>query len=188
MDRRLLLSSERTMPPDVDPSPVIATPSPEPSKLIYPLPRPPLASYRTGGRHFGATRSGGRRKHAACDLLAPVGTPVRAIADGQVIQPSYYFYSGTNAIEVVHPGVGVVRYGEMSTKKVSALRAGDRVRAGDVVGYVGLLDYGASMLHFELYSGKASGALTNGSSPFNRRSDLLNPSDLIDKLYRLTFG
>jgi murein DD-endopeptidase MepM/ murein hydrolase activator NlpD len=188
MDRRLLLSWERTMPPDVDPSPVIATPSPEPSKLIYPLPRPPVASYRTGGRHFGATRSGGRRKHAACDLLAPVNTPVRAIADGRVIRASYYFYENTNAIEVHHPGIGVVRYGELSMKKIVPLRAGDRVAVGDLVGYVGLLSYGASMLHFELYSGKASGDLTNGSSPFQRRSDLLNPSDLIDKLYRLTFG
>jgi murein DD-endopeptidase MepM/ murein hydrolase activator NlpD len=188
MARRLLLSCERTMPPDVDPSPAIAIPSSEPSKLIYPLPRPPVASYRTGGRHFGATRSGGRRKHAACDLLAPVNTPVRAIADGRVITPSYYFYENTNAIEVLHPGIGVVRYGELSMKKIVPLRAGDRVAAGELVGYVGLLSYGASMLHFELYSGKASGKLTNGSSPFNRRSDLLNPSDLIDKLYRLTFG
>jgi murein DD-endopeptidase MepM/ murein hydrolase activator NlpD len=159
-----------------------------PSKLVYPLPRPPLDSYRTGGRSFGSRRSGGRRLHAACDLLAPVGTPVRAIAAGTMITASYDFYSGTNAIEVLHPGIGVVRYGELSKKKIAPLKAGDTVAAGDVVGYVGLLDYGASMLHFELYSGKAKGPLTNGSSPYNRRSDLVNPSSLIDKLYRISFG
>jgi murein DD-endopeptidase MepM/ murein hydrolase activator NlpD len=157
-------------------------------RLFFPLFQPPLASYRGGARYFGAPRSGGRL-HAACDLLAPFGTKIRAIADGIVLQAPYYFYEGTNALEVQHPGIGVVRYGEISIVKAVHLRAGDRVEAGDVIAYVGRLDSGSSMLHFELYSGKAQGGLTNrGNPPYQRRRDLINPSSLVDKLYQGTFG
>jgi murein DD-endopeptidase MepM/ murein hydrolase activator NlpD len=157
-------------------------------KLLYPLFEPALASYHTGGRNFGAPRTG--RLHAADDLLAPHRNKIRAIADGVVIQPPYPFYLGTNALEVHHPGVGTVRYGEIDPVMVVHLKGGDHVRAGDVIAHVGRLDgSGWSMLHFELYTGKASGPLTVISDqPYERRSDLENPSHLIDHLHKLTFG
>ena len=158
-------------------------------KLVYPLWHPALAPYSTGARYFGAPRSSGRI-HAACDLLAPYLSKMRAIADGVVIQPAYPFYEGTNALEVNHPGVGVVRYGEISSAKVISWRSGDHVKCGQLIAYVGRLDSsGASMLHFELYSGKSSGALTQyGNPPYQRRRDLVNPSKLIEKLYKKSFG
>lgn len=156
--------------------------------LYYPFWHPPQASYKGGARFFGAHRSRGRL-HAACDLLAPFGTKIRAIADGVVIQAPYFFYEGTNALEVRHPGIGVVRYGEISIVKKVNLKAGDHVKAGDHIAYVGMLDSGSSMLHFELYSGKATGGLTDRSNPpYQRRRDLLNPSSLVDKLYKASFG
>jgi murein DD-endopeptidase MepM/ murein hydrolase activator NlpD len=151
-------------------------------RLFYPLFQAPLASYKTGARWFGAPRSGGRH-HAAVDLLAPHLSRIRAVADGVVIQAPYYFYTGTNALEVNHPGVGIVRYGEIDMHKVVHLKAGDRVRAGDLVAYVGRLDSGSSMLHFELYSGKGRGPLTvRANPPFQRRSDLVDPTSLMDEL------
>lgn len=161
---------------------------PAAKQRFFPLPSPPLANFRTGARNFGAGRSGGRRLHAGVDLIAPVGTKIRAIADGVVIQAPYYFYSGTNALEVDHPGIGVVRYGEISISKAVRLKAGDRVKAGEVIAYVGRLESGSSMLHFELYSGKAKGALSVGQGPYMRRRDLINPSTLIDELARRSFG
>jgi len=161
---------------------------PPPGGLVYPLFQPALAPYSTGARFFGAPRANGRL-HAADDLLAPFKSKIRAIADGVVLQPPYYFYLGTNALEVHHPGVGTVRYGEISQVKSIPWKTGDKVKCGQVIAYVGLLDTGSSMIHFELYSGKASGSLTQTwNPPYQRRSDLVNPAHLVDKLYKLTFG
>lgn len=163
-------------------------PAPSHEGLVFPLFQPPLASYRIGGRYFGAPRTG--RLHAAVDLLNPHQAKIRAIADGVVIQTEYPFYLGTNALEIHHPGVGTVRYGEIDAYKRVDLRGGDHVRKGDVIAYVGRLQgSGASMLHFELYSGKASGALTVISNhPYERRSDLENPTSFVDRLLKHTFG
>ena len=73
----------------------------------------------TGGmRQFSWNR--GKRLHAGCDLYAPLGTPVRAIAAGTVVYVSQTFTPGTvkevasGAIAVHHPSVqAVVRYGEV---------------------------------------------------------------------------
>lgn len=157
-------------------------------KLVFPLFQPPLDSYRTGGRYFGAPRT--HRLHAACDLLNPHQARIRAVADGVVIQSPYDFYLGTNALEIHHPGVGVVRYGEIDPRRTVHLKAGDHVHGGDVIAYVGRLNgTGASMLHFELYSGSASGQLTVlGNPPYQRRRDLVNPTSFIDKLLKNAFG
>jgi len=155
---------------------------------IFPLFHPPQADFHTGARYFGAPRSGGRI-HAAVDLIAPYLSPIRAIADGHVIQPPYYFYLGTNALEVNHGKYGVVRYGEISSAKVIHLGSGHHVKKGEVIAYVGLLDgLGWSMLHFELYKGTAHGALTNvGNPPYQRRSDLVNPTHFMEGLLRAAF-
>jgi murein DD-endopeptidase MepM/ murein hydrolase activator NlpD len=155
-------------------------------KHFFPLFHRPLADYRTGARFFGAPRTP-TRKHAACDLIAGHLWSIRAIADGTVIQPPYFFYTGTNALEVKHPGIGTVRYGEIDMHKVIHLRSGQHVKAGEVIAYVGRLDSGASMLHFELYSGKGSGPLTVYSGAYMRRWDLVNPTSLVDRLLKHTF-
>jgi murein DD-endopeptidase MepM/ murein hydrolase activator NlpD len=158
-------------------------------KLVFPLFQPPLASYRTGGRNFSAPRSNGRL-HAACDLLNPHRAKIRAVADGVVIQSPYDFYLGTNALEIHHPGVGTIRYGEIDPHKTVHLKAGDRVQGGDVIAYVGRLDgTGASMLHFELFTGSAKGQLTVfGNPPYQRRKDLVNPTKFVTELFKKTFG
>jgi LysM repeat protein len=173
-------------------SPEQRPPQPQPSTsgdLIFPLWNKPDASWKDGPRYFGAPRSGGR-KHGGCDLYAPYGSKIRAIADGEVIQPPYYFYDGTNALEVWHPGVGVVRYGEISSGKVVPMRAGQKVKAGEHIAYVGLLDsLGMHMIHFELYGESARGQpLTTDDWPFRRNRALKDPTSLIDKLYKITFG
>lgn len=176
------------------PAPVggASVPAPVPDRtqtaVRFPFDERALADFHTGARYFGARRSGGR-KHAGIDLIAPHRRPVHAIADGVVLRAAYYFYSGTNALEVTHPGVGVVRYGEIDVRQVVRLRVGDHVNRGDIIAYVGRLDSGSSMLHFELYAGTGRGGLTvRGNPPYQRRSDLVNPMPLMERLQRQAFG
>ncbi len=178
--------------PDAKP-PGQTAPKPSPqeqptSTLIFPLWVKPGASWKDGPRYFGCPRSGGR-KHGGCDLYAPFGAKVRAIADGIIVQQPYYFYDGTNALEVFHPGVGVVRYGEISSSKTVPARAGQKVKVGEHIAYVGLLDsLQMSMIHFELFGEQAYGQSLSGGGVYRRNPALKDPTPLIDKLYKLTFG
>jgi soluble lytic murein transglycosylase-like protein len=151
--------------------------------FIFPLRQRPDLDYRSGGRQFGANRPGGR-KHAACDMIAPPGTQILAMADGVVRRGPYDFYSGTSALEVKHRNGMVLRYGEIS-KIVPALTKVDAaVSQGQVIAHVGRLNSGESMLHLEMYKDTATGPLTQAGggefSQFMRRSDLVDPTSFLD--------
>src|SRR5215475_7769750 len=102
--------------------------------MPFPLPFIPTLSYKTGGRRFGARRDNGRR-HAACDLIAPVGTEIFAVDDGEVIRGPYPFYHGTYALEVRHP-LFVVRYCEIKGA-AAGVEPGSVVEPEQVIAYVG---------------------------------------------------
>lgn len=146
----------------------------------FPMESRPAESYREGMRRFGAGRSGGR-KHAGCDLYAPLGTPIFAMDDGVVVQDLYHFYLGTYALEIQHPHF-VARYGEITGRVPGGLRKGAAVRRGQLLGFVGRLNgLDLTMLHLEMYAGSASGPLTvRSNKPFQRRSDLLDPTPVLD--------
>ncbi|WP_332856642.1 LysM peptidoglycan-binding domain-containing M23 family metallopeptidase [Duganella sp. S19_KUP01_CR8] len=157
--------------------------------LLFPFEKRPSASYHEGARQFNSSR--GARRHAGCDLYAPVGTEVRAMADGVILQ-CYSFYWHTDAVEVDH-GDFIVRYGEVaprSGKEQQAMR-GKEVKRGDVIGKVGQLikengkHHKDTMLHLELYSSNLSTAksqLTDKKrGPFQRRADLMDPTATLDK-------
>ena len=147
--------------------------------LLFPLRKRPAYSYKDGGREFGAYRTESRL-HAGCDLLAPEGTEVLAIDNGIVIQGPYKFYDVVYALEVKHDSGIVVRYGEILQSVPRGISAGARVSRGQVIGYVGLMTSGSSMLHFEMYKGTVNGELTTGSGPYRRRSDLMDPTSFLD--------
>lgn len=150
--------------------------------MPFPLPFIPKLSYRTGARWFGARRANGKRLHAGCDLIAPVDTPIFAIADGIVLEadPDKEFYHHTKALIIRHGGF-IVRYCEVKGFGPGIHRKA-KVNAGDVVAYVGRM-LTMSMLHFELYAGTLQGPLTvRANKPFQRRADLLNPTTLLDRL------
>ncbi len=153
--------------------------------LLFPLEKKPEKSYKTNARRFGSNRSNGKRRHAGIDLYAPVGTPVRAMADGVVIQ-TYLFYGGTHVIEVDH-ATFIARYGEVAKESIS-VKEKEKIKRGQIIGKVGQLKgLNMSMLHLEMYgttenpiiSGK--GLTQKGKAPFERRSDLIDPTDSIDK-------
>ena len=76
---------------------------------------------------------GGRRAHKGVDLAGPIGTPILATADG-VVSKAEWFSSYGLYISLEHGAEIQTRYGHMSRLNVYA---GQRVRKGDVIGYIG---------------------------------------------------
>ncbi len=144
---------------------------------IFPIRIRPQASYTQGKTKFAARRSGGRRLHAGVDLYTPQATPFRAVADGRILQGPYRFYQGTYALEVLHQGGFVVRYGEIFPQLTRGLGTGSRISAGQDLGRIKKTRCCHPMLHFELYSGQARGALSQRSgNRFQRRRDIIDPT------------
>jgi len=166
--------------------PVAAAPS---SPWVFPTLKRPSSSYKEGMRRFKASRSGGRL-HAACDLYRVTGEDALSISSGSVIRDKYYFYEGTYAIEVKHSDGKVARYGEITGKTAPSIALNKSVKPGQTIGYVGKVNSGCCtpMLHFELYSGTASGSLTQSGNSFQRRKDLIDPTQLLSGWEKLKFG
>ncbi len=76
---------------------------------------------------------GRRRNHKGVDLAAPTGTPIYATADG-IVGKAQWFSSYGLYIRLDHGASLETRYAHMSKLAVAA---GDRVRKGDLIGYVG---------------------------------------------------
>ncbi|NRA65662.1 MAG: M23 family metallopeptidase [Pseudobacteriovorax sp.] len=151
---------------------------------IFPLVIPALADYTRSGRQFGANRNGGRRKHAAADLIAIDGTQIRAVQDGTILD-FYKFYKKSWALVVDH-GNFIVRYGEVAPTLPEGIEVGQQVTKGMIIAEVGVISKPGTgnMLHFEMYQGTETGNLTNRSNPpYMRRADLMDPTDfLLDRL------
>jgi murein DD-endopeptidase MepM/ murein hydrolase activator NlpD len=105
---------------------------------------PPVKGIVTS--YFGARRWGGRI-HVGLDIAAPLGTAIRAPADGVVIAAGPYPYYG-QVIFLDHGGGFTTRYGHLSAADV---KKGDRVERGDVIGRVGATGLATgSHLHYEV--------------------------------------
>jgi murein DD-endopeptidase MepM/ murein hydrolase activator NlpD len=78
---------------------------------------------------------GGVRPHLAIDYAAPAGTPVRAVADGEVVSAGW---NGGNGISVLlrHPAGYATMYNHLS-RVAAGVRAGAHVVQRAVIGYVG---------------------------------------------------
>ena len=74
-----------------------------------------------------------RRAHKGVDLAAPTGTPIYATADG-IVSKAQRFSSYGLYVSVEHGGQLQTRFAHMS--KI-AVKSGDTVRKGDIIGYVG---------------------------------------------------
>jgi|GEM_PF-1187405 len=158
---------------------------------LFPLPSEYRdKGYHSGMRAFGSDRSKKTRRHAGCDLYAPLGTNIHAVADGTII--GYYnYYWKTFALAIDHGDFSVLygevqppadpeNYGYASIPYLSTLTAnekrglpaglkkGSTVKRGQHIAYVGQLyensgtvKHENTMLHFEKFSNEAEGAFTN---------------------------
>ena len=112
---------------------------------------------------FGNRRhpiSGYTRLHKGTDFAAPTGTPIYAAGNGTIERASRYGGYG-HYVRIKHANDYKTAYAHMS-RYGPGVRAGKRVRQGDVIGYVG--STGASTgphMHYEVYiKGKPVNAMS----------------------------
>ena len=101
---------------------------------------------------------GYRRMHAGVDFKASYGTPIYAVTDGTVSFAGRHGGHG-NYVKLAHGGGLGTGYAHMSRIAVSS---GERVRRGQVLGYVGSTGLSTGPhLHYEMYR---NGATVNPSN------------------------
>lgn len=90
------------------------------------------------------------RPHNGVDFAAPLGTPVRTVGDGVVVQAGYGPSTG-NIVRIKHNDRYTTEY--MHLNSISkTLRKGSRVGRGDVIGTVGRTGLSSGVhLHFGLF-------------------------------------
>jgi murein DD-endopeptidase MepM/ murein hydrolase activator NlpD len=86
-------------------------------------------------RTYHDARSGGR-EHEALDILAPRNTPVVAVEDGTIAK-LFLSKAGGNTVYQFDPGRDYAYYYAHLERYADALKEGDQVHRGQVLGYVG---------------------------------------------------
>lgn len=131
--------------PWVSPPSTLEPPAPNPTTWLYPLQNPRISS----GYGWRTTRRWGRELHAGVDFVAPMGSPVRAVADGKVTFANESAGEGGLTITLLHADGTRTLYGHLSKIVV---REGMQVRQGDTIGLVGSTGQSTGPhLHFEVY-------------------------------------
>ncbi|WP_350280875.1 M23 family metallopeptidase [Kribbella sp. HUAS MG21] len=109
----------------------------------------PTTGYRLTAR-FNQAGSRWARNHTGLDFAAPMGTPVRSVLAGEVIQAEYAGAYGRQ-VKVRHADGTVTSYGHMSEFDVSV---GDSVEAGTMIGRIGMTgNTTGPHVHFEVLRG-----------------------------------
>ncbi len=99
--------------------------------------------------NWGAARSEGRR-HQGIDIMAPHGAPVLAVADGEIVRFWNSELGGVSIYQADASGELVYYYAHLSAR-AGNIKEGDRVRQGQVIGYVGQTGNASTPhLHFEI--------------------------------------
>lgn len=80
---------------------------------------------------------GSSRKHEAIDILAPMGTPVRAVEDGKIAR-LFHSKAGGITIYQIDPTERFCYYYAHLQRYADGLRENDTVRRGQIIGYVGI--------------------------------------------------
>lgn len=140
---------------------------------------------------FGSRRHpilGYRRMHSGMDFGAPYGAPIYAVTDGTIAMAGYNGGYG-RFVRINHDGNLASGYAHMSR---IAVTAGQRVRRGQIIGYVGSTGLSTGPhLHYELYRG---GVPVNPASVRFATRPILSGSELaafrnrIDQLTRVAPG
>lgn len=122
---------------------------------------------------FDERRGGGLRRHEAIDIMAPRGTPVRAVEDGHVAK-LFRSIAGGLTIYLFDPTETFSYYYGHLDRYASGLQDGQKVRRGEVIGYVGSTGNAsedAPHLHFAVFQ--------LGSERQWWKGDPINPYDVL---------
>jgi murein DD-endopeptidase MepM/ murein hydrolase activator NlpD len=116
------------------------------------------------------------KMHKGVDFAAPRGTPIYAAGDG-VVQRANRFSSYGNYIRIRHNGTYDTAYAHLQGF-AKGIKAGTRVRQGDVIGYVGTTGRSTGPhLHYEVLE---NGGQTNPASIKLPSGETLAGADLAE--------
>lgn len=85
------------------------------------------------------------------DISVPVGTPVRAVSGGKVVQIAYLPTFG-NIVIVRHPNSYLTVYANLGALNVTK---NEIIKSQQLIGVSGKMPEGGSVVHFEIWKGKA---------------------------------
>lgn len=122
-------------------------------RLLVPVQGVPAAALRDS---FDELREGGRR-HRAIDIVAPYGTPVRAVDDGVVFRLDESPRGGIALYQWDARGERCFYYGHLARYR-TGLEEGATVQRGETLGFVGSSGNARAdspHLHFEIHPARA---------------------------------
>src|SRR5687767_4182168 len=122
---------------------------------------------------FNERRGGGLRRHEAIDIMAPRGTPIRAVENGHVAKLFRSVAGGLTVYLFDSTETFSYYYGHLD-RYASGLQEGQQVRRGEVIGYVGSTGNAsedAPHLHFAIFQ--------LGSERQWSKGDPINPYDVL---------
>jgi len=102
---------------------------------------------------FDEQRAGGLRRHEALDIMAPRGTPVRAV-DGGNVAKLFKSVAGGLTVYQFDPSETLAYYYAHLDRYAEGLQEGQRIHRGDLIGYVGSTGNAsedAPHLHFAIF-------------------------------------
>ncbi len=116
--------------------------------LRYPVAFSRISSQFNRNRFHPVTKR--RQPHYGVDFAAATGTPVRAVANGQVLQSGWYGGNG-RFVKLRHNGIYQSGYSHLS-RIAKGVDSGKSVKKGQIIGYVGSTGLATGPhLHFSLY-------------------------------------